>query len=111
MTFRFALSLVFALLLWVVPGPARAEIIDVAAIRCQEYLTADAARASTFTTFLIGYYAAVKGMTVIDMEKVAGSVEKVKSLCASNPESSVMGLIEHEFGLVPPHRVYRPTIK
>lgn len=111
MNFRPALSLAFVLLFWMSPVAARAEVVDVGAIRCEEYLTADAARAQTFTTFLIGYYAAVKGVTVIDMEKVSTQVEKVKSLCASNPQSSVMMLIEHEFGLVPPHRVYRPLVQ
>jgi hypothetical protein len=69
--------------------PANAQTIDLAAMKCADYLQASQENVTLITTWLVGLYTDIAEPRVIDRGRLRSSGEKLADFCRKNPNFSI----------------------
>jgi len=96
MRFR-VISLTFAILL--LPVDANAQItIDMANIKCDQYLAMSPAQSRDFSAWMSGWFSYQLGKTSIDLLTHQKNVSNVKAWCQYHPQETVMSGLKNATG-------------
>ena len=75
------------------PPVAAQTTIDVAKISCKQFVLLQVADPDYLAVWLSGYYHGKRGNTVIDVQRLKDSAQKIKSYCLYN-DASLMEAVE-----------------
>ena len=78
----------------VVAGPTGGHSIDLATIKCRDFIELSKETIATLTVWLDGYYTDEEDAAVFEPEKLKTKAEKLTAFCAQNPKMSVMTAAE-----------------
>ncbi len=81
-----------------VTAPASGQTIDLAAMKCSEYLQTSQDNISVIATWLVGLYTDMSDRPVIDMARLRESSDKLVNFCKKNPNFSVANAAEGILG-------------
>lgn len=76
---------------------ARAEVVNMATITCQELLAGKPDDIGVLIIWLHGYYSGRGANTTLDTDALTRDSEKIGQHCAQNPTITVMQAIERIF--------------
>jgi HdeA/HdeB family len=79
-------------------GNASAQVVDVAKISCQQYLTGNLVRQDYLTLWLSGYVNGTRNDTVIETGTVQNVANKVGTYCRANLDAGLMQAVEKVLG-------------
>jgi acid stress chaperone HdeB len=79
-------------------APANAQVIDLAATKCKEFLELRQDRIGSILMWLDGYYTADEDPVVVDFDHAKTKVEKLGAYCAQHPTLSVIAAAESVLG-------------
>ncbi len=74
--------------------PASAQKVDMATIKCEEFLKAPSEFHGQVLMWLTGYMADEDATPVIDFDKMAENGKRLGAYCAKNPASGLMTAAE-----------------
>ena len=86
---KIVLMLAAATMLWAA-GPAPAQQLDLATIKCKEFVASDKETVGYILMWLIGYYAEENDPPVVDFDKMKQSGGKLGAYCGTNPDHSLI---------------------
>jgi acid stress chaperone HdeB len=75
-------------------GPAGGQSINLATIKCRNFVELSKDTIATLTVWLDGYYTDEEDAAVFEPEKLKTNAEKLTAFCAQNPKMSVMTAAE-----------------
>jgi len=75
-------------------APAEAQVVDLAAIKCQEFLQLKQDRIGSILMWLDGYYTADEDPVVVDFDTAKSKVERLNAYCAKHPGLNVITAAE-----------------
>jgi hypothetical protein len=78
----------------VVASPASAQSIDLATIKCRDFIVLSKETIATLTVWLDGYYTDEEDAAVFEPDKLKSNAEKLTAFCAQNPKMGVMTAAE-----------------
>ncbi|HEX8664969.1 MAG TPA: HdeA/HdeB family chaperone [Beijerinckiaceae bacterium] len=90
---RIAFALAFALPL-LGAAPASAQKLDVATIKCDDFVKSGKETIGNLMMWLSGYYTGEDDDAVIDFDKMAADGQKLGAYCAQNPTISLLTAAE-----------------
>jgi len=90
---RIALALALALPL-LGTAPASAQKIDVATIKCEDFIKSGKDTIGNLMMWLSGYYTGEDDDAIIDFDKMASDGQKLGAFCAQNPTISLLTAAE-----------------
>jgi hypothetical protein len=97
MTFRLG-SLAIAIL--IVPIAANAQLtIEMANIRCEQYLAMTPAQSRDFSAWMSGWFSYQLGKTKVDLVAHEKNIENVKAWCQYHPRETVMSGLKNATGV------------
>jgi acid stress chaperone HdeB len=76
---------------------ARAETIDLARIKCAEFLTTSKEEITYTLAWLDAYHKEDDDPLIVDSDKVQADAKKLEDFCAANPNVGVMSASEKLF--------------
>jgi acid stress chaperone HdeB len=79
-------------------APARAQVVDISTIKCQEFLSASNDDRASILLWLAGYYASENEETVLDFGKLATETQKLAKYCSENPTIGLLNATEKAWG-------------
>ena len=91
------ISLLAAVLL-MAGAPANAQVVDLAATKCKEFLELKQDRVGFILMWLDGYYTADEDPVVVDFDNAKTKAEKLGAYCAKHPTLSVITAAESVLG-------------
>ena len=91
MRIAFALALALPLL---GAAPALAQKIDVATIKCEDFVKSPKETIGNLMMWLSGYYTGEDDDAIIDFTKMADDGQKLGKFCAENPTISLLTAAE-----------------
>ena len=91
----FGAALLAALLL---TAPARAQVVDLSAITCKDFLANNKDNISLITMWLDGYHTDDDGPAVVNFDKMKEKSAKLSEYCAKNPTVGLMTAAEQFMG-------------
>ena len=91
------LMLAAATMLWAA-GPAQAQQLDLATIKCKEFVASDKETVGYILMWLIGYYAEEDDPPVVDFDKMKQSGGKLGAYCGTNPDHSLITAADKVLG-------------
>ena len=91
MRIAFALALALPLL---GAAPASAQKIDVATIKCEDFIKSGKDTIGNLMMWLSGYYTGEDDDAIIDFDKMAADGQKLGAFCAQNPTISLLTAAE-----------------
>jgi acid stress chaperone HdeB len=91
MRVAFALALALPLL---GAAPASAQKIDVATIKCEDFIKSGKDTIGNLMMWLSGYYTGEDDDAIIDFDKMAADGQKLGAVCAQNPTISLLTAAE-----------------
>ena len=91
MRIAFALAFVLPLL---AAAPASAQKVDVATIKCEDFVKSPKETIGNLMMWLSGYYTGEDDDAVIDFDKMAADGQKLGAYCAQNPTISLLTAAE-----------------
>jgi acid stress chaperone HdeB len=91
----FGTALVAALLL---AAPAPAQVVDLAAISCKDFLANSKDNIGLITMWLDGYYTGDDEPAVVNFEKMKEKGAKLSEFCAKNPTVGLATAAEQFLG-------------
>jgi acid stress chaperone HdeB len=86
------------LLVAAAPAPANAQAIDLAAVKCKEFLEFKQDRIGFILMWLEGYYTADEDPVVVDFDHAKSKADKLNAYCAKNPTLNVITAAESVLG-------------
>ena len=91
MRIAFALALALPLL---GAAPASAQKLDVATIKCEDFVKSPKETIGNLMMWLSGYYTGEDDDAIIDFDKMAADGQKLGAFCAQNPTISLLTAAE-----------------
>ena len=79
-------------------APANAQAVDLAAIKCKEFLELKPDRIGFILMWLDGYYTADEDPVVVDFDHAKTKAEKLNAYCAKHPTLNVITAAESVLG-------------
>jgi acid stress chaperone HdeB len=79
-------------------APAHAQVVDLAATKCKEFLELKQDRVGFILMWLDGYYTADEDPVVVDFDQAKTKVEKLGAYCAQHPTLNVITAAESVLG-------------
>ncbi len=86
--------LVAALLLSVGTIAAKAEVIDLATVKCSDLGTMSAEDSGFFFTWIHGYFGGQAGDTTMDIDSMEAAGKAIGEYCAANPDVGVLAAVK-----------------
>jgi acid stress chaperone HdeB len=77
---------------------ARAEVIDLATVKCSDLASMSAEDASYLFIWLHGYFGGKAGDTTMDLGGMEASGKAIGEYCADNPDVGVMSAVTQALG-------------
>lgn len=74
--------------------PCRAQTIDLATLKCKEFIDLSKETIATLTVWLDGYYTDEEDAAVFEPDKLKIKAEKLSAFCAQNPKIGLMTAAE-----------------
>ena len=74
--------------------PARAQQLDLAALKCSEFISKDQQTVALVLMWLDGYFADEGTKPVVDLDKMKENGKKLREYCGKNPEHSIITAAE-----------------
>ena len=75
-------------------APADAQVVDLAAIKCQEFLQLKQDRIGFILMWLDGYYTADEDPVVVDFDNAKTKADRLNAYCAKHPGLNVITAAE-----------------
>jgi acid stress chaperone HdeB len=75
-------------------APAGGQSINLATIKCRNFVELSKDTIATLTVWLDGYYTDEEDAAVFEPDKLKTAAEKLTAFCAQNPKMSVMTAAE-----------------
>ena len=82
------------LLAFFTASPASAQKLDVATIKCGDFMKYNKETVGNLMVWLSGYYTGEDDEAVIDFDKIAADGQKLSAYCAQNPSVSLLTAAE-----------------
>jgi hypothetical protein len=79
-------------------APAHAQVVDLAATKCKEFLELKQDRVGFILMWLDGYYTADEDPVVVDFDNAKTKAAKLGAYCAQHPTSNVITAAESVLG-------------
>jgi len=73
--------------------------VDVAKISCRQFIFDDIALSKSIAVWLAGFYAGQQHTTVVDLDRMQQSIDKVQDYCRLNLETPVMEASKKALGI------------
>jgi acid stress chaperone HdeB len=89
---------VLAAVLLMAAAPANAQAIDLAGIKCKEFLELEPERVGFILMWLDGYYTADEDPVVVDFDTAKTKADKLNAYCARHPTLNVITAAESVLG-------------
>jgi acid stress chaperone HdeB len=89
---------VLAAVLLMTAAPANAQAVDLAAIKCKEFLELKPERIGFILMWLDGYYTADEDPVVVDFDTAKTKADKLNAYCARHPTVNVITAAESVLG-------------
>lgn len=70
--------------------PARAQVIDVSAVRCGEFIASSDENVGAIMMWLAGYFAGRAQEAKIDFARMKEAGERLGRLCGENPSATLL---------------------
>lgn len=74
--------------------PARAEVIDLATVKCSDLASMSPEDSSFFFTWVHGYYGGQAGDTTMDLDAMEAAGTAIGEYCGANPDVGVLAAIK-----------------
>lgn len=94
MLLQAANAVVMALVLLVIAGPAGGQSIDLAKLKCRDFIELPKETIGTVTIWLDGYYTDEEDAALFEADKLKVKAEKLAAFCAQNPKLGLMTAAE-----------------
>jgi acid stress chaperone HdeB len=78
----------------VVAEPATGQSIDLATIKCKDFIELSKETIATLTVWLDGYYTDEEDAAVFEPDRLKSKAEKLTAFCAQNPKLGLMTAAE-----------------
>jgi acid stress chaperone HdeB len=78
----------------VATGPAHGQTVDLATIKCKDFIELSKETITTLTVWLDGYYTDEEDAAVFEPDKLKVKAEKLTAFCAQNPKLGLMTAAE-----------------
>jgi acid stress chaperone HdeB len=75
-----------------------AQVVDLSAIKCRDFMELPKETVNAVTMWLDGYYTDEEDPAVVDFDKLKGKAEKLGAYCAANPKMGLMTAAENVMG-------------
>ncbi|MGA6965715.1 MAG: HdeA/HdeB family chaperone [Xanthobacteraceae bacterium] len=75
-------------------SPCQAQTIDLATLKCKEFIDLSKETIATLTVWLDGYYTDEEDAAVFEPDKLKIKAEKLSAFCAQNPKIGLMTAAE-----------------
>jgi acid stress chaperone HdeB len=75
-------------------GPANGQTIDLATIKCKDFIELSKETIATLTVWLDGYYTDEEDAAVFEPDRLKSKAEKLTAFCAQNPKLGLMTAAE-----------------
>ena len=98
MRFRYVLIAAALLLPAAVSPAALAQVLDLSAMKCSDFIKRDKDAVASIVLWLDGYYTDEDATPLIDYGKIAAKVEKFSDYCKKNAIKSVSDAAEELLG-------------
>src|SRR4051794_36142456 len=79
-------------------SPGRADVIDLATIKCKEFLTSSKEDIGVTLAWLDAYYKNDNDPAVIDTEKLVANSKKLALYCVAHPDFGLITATDELFG-------------
>jgi acid stress chaperone HdeB len=79
-------------------APANAQAVDLAAIKCKEFLELKPDRVGFILMWLDGYYTADEDPVVVDFDNAKTKADRLNAYCVKHPTLSVITAAESVLG-------------
>ena len=76
-------------------APADAQVIDLSALTCKQFIELPKETLNAVTLWLDAYLTDEEESAVIDFDKMKGKAERLAAYCAQNSEMSLMAAAEN----------------
>lgn len=80
-----------------IAAPARAQVVDVSKVTCEQLLTASP-NAIEVAIWLSGYYNGLKKNTQLDLNQFKANADVVVAECRSDPKKTLMQTVDKLLG-------------
>ena len=80
------------------PLPVHAQKLELASMKCSQFLQTNKENAALITAWLVGYYTEVAESEVINLDHVKGTGVRLSSFCTDNPNFTVGAAAEGLLG-------------
>ena len=77
---------------------ARAEVIDLATIKCSDLATMKEEEGSYLMIWIHGYFSGQAGSTTMDVDAMATDGKAIGEYCAANPDVGVLSAVQEALG-------------
>jgi acid stress chaperone HdeB len=94
MLLQAANAVLMAVMLLVTAGPASGQAVDLAKLKCREFIELPKDTIVTVTIWLDGYYTDEEDAAVFEADKLKVKAEKLAAFCAQNPKLGLMTAAE-----------------
>jgi acid stress chaperone HdeB len=74
--------------------PAKAEVIDLATVKCSDLASMSADDSSFFFTWVHGYFGGQAGDTTMDLGAMESAGKAIGEYCATNPDVGVLAAVK-----------------
>src|SRR6266849_6704679 len=78
----------------VATGPANGQTIDLATIKCKDFIELSKEAIATLTVWLDGYYTDEEDAAVFEPDRLKSKAEKLTAFCAQNRKLGLMTAAE-----------------
>jgi acid stress chaperone HdeB len=75
---------------FLVGGPANGQTINLATMKCKDFIELSKDTIATLTVWLDGYYTDEEDAAVLEPDKLKSKAEKLSAFCAQNPKLGLM---------------------
>ena len=77
---------------------AKAEVIDLATVKCSDLASMSAEDSSFFFTWIHGYYGGQAGDTTMDLDAMEAAGTAIGEYCGANPDVGVLAAVKQLSG-------------
>jgi acid stress chaperone HdeB len=88
--------LAIGLLLAATTLPAKAEVIDLATVKCSDLADMSAEDSTFFFTWVHGYFGGQAGDTTMDLGAMEAAGTAIGEYCGANPDVGVLTAVKHQ---------------
>jgi acid stress chaperone HdeB len=74
--------------------PAKADVIDLATVKCADLATMSADDATFMFTWLHGYFSGESGDTTMDLAAMENAGKAIGEYCAANPDVGLIAAVK-----------------